>query len=724
MAFHQGQRDAGNQIIDKFRQGLFFAVLLAQMQSGKTGCYLFIAYEMIRLGVVDRAVIICGSAETSLREQAKKDKKDALVAYQHELLDNDDKDGLSRLLNGKVDVHFSNDLADINEIGGRTLIVHEECHMAQSKSNKPYKEFYRKNGLEGALLGDFARLRDNSIYILGVSATPFSELVANHRVIMDDRDEEENQLFAQMGVEPEEKYIHQMLPGDGYLGVPDFYRAGSIKFESQKIETMKDHFFQVLRDNRVKYLGKYCIVRTFESKETYGIILEGCKQLGYDCLHSFAGEKGIKNILENAPENPTVIHISGRCRMGQVIDKRHLGMVYESSSDPNADTLLQGLVGRVCGYDTTTDIDVYVSRSSEEHIADYSKAWSVGDIELLSKITKAMNLSSGGRKMTLKAKDKNGLEIMPIHPILIPGGLLEIEHKGDLGWQIHQCLLENPGLIKCRDDAEEIKRRIIDYGKVHKSTGTSREEDEQILKSSVMNHKRMRPGKLKAVNNTPQKYTLEENPFILYKRKGSTDYYLGGWVRYREEIHAKDEVDRPTPKVSPECNYVPGDEPIPESSERESQKSSGFTPSGQSSKEYLFECSKKKCGSPSRSSQASQYSQVSKSSKTASVQKAECEVYEIGPMPRMVCEVDTTEEFIGTVRNLNNRGLRSYRPVWMAENPEAVPVHLKMDVFSKEEIERIKKQLKAELGIKLVVKGTPGRPRKCEDYRKIQEITW
>jgi len=705
MAFHQTQRDAGNKIIGAFKDGTPFSVILAQMQSGKTGTYLFTAYEMIRLGKVDRVVIICGSAETSLRKQARDDKEEALKAYQRELLNNDDKDGLDRLLIGKVDVHFSNDLSEINEITTRTLIVHEECHMAQSKSNKPYKEFYRLYGLERALLGDFKVLRDNSNYILGVSATPFSELVANVRVSSNEHDETENRLFEEMDFEPEEKYIHQMSPGPGYLGVPDFYRAGSIKFESQKIESTQDHFFQVLRDNKAKYLGKYCIVRTFESKGTHGIILEGCKQLGYDSLHSFSGEKGIKKILENAPENPTVIHISGRCRMGQVIDKRHLGMVYESSSDPKADTLLQGLVGRVCGYDTNTDIDVYVSRSSEEHIADYSKAWSDGDTELLGKISKAMNLSSSGRKMTLKAKDKEGLEIMPIHPIRIPGELLDINARDDLGWQVHQCLSENPELIKCQDDAEEIKKRIQDSGKFHKSTRTNREEDEQMLKSSVMNHKRMRPGKLKAIHDAPHKFTIVENPFILYKRKGSTDYYLGGWVRYREEVHAADEIDRPTPKVSPECNYVPSEEPIPEEPRRESQVksqvNSGFTPSGVSSRGGDLK---------GNSSQA--------------INTGECEVYEIGPMPRMVCEVDTTEEFIGTVKNLNKRGMRSYRPVWMAEVTGPVAVHLKMDVFSKEDIEKIKKRLKKELGIKLAVKGKPGRPRQCEYYRKMKEITW
>jgi len=692
-----------------------YAIILAQMQSGKTGTYLFTAMEMIRLNIVNRVVIICGSAETSLREQAKDDVHKALKEYQTGLLESGDTVGAMTLLKAIIDVHFSNELTTIKGITDRTLVIHEECHMAQSKTNKPYKEFYKLNGFEGALLGDFSQLKEKSNFILGVSATPFSEIVANNS-----HAQTEGVGSPEMTKELSEKYIHQMDPGPGFLGVLDFYRAGSIKFEGQKIEGPNDHFFQVLRANKEKYKGKYCIVRTFERKETHDIIHAGCSQLGYDCIHSFGGEVGIKNILCNEPTNATVIHISGRCRMGQVIDKTSLGMVYESSNNPNADTLLQGLVGRVCGYDSTVNIDVYVSRLSEEHIADYSRAWSdSGDVELLGKISKAMNLS-GGRKTTLKATSKDGHEIMPIHPIRIPGELLDIDPRSDLGWQIHQCLKEHPDLIKCQDDAGEILKKLLDSEKFHKSFGTDHEGDEPMLNAAVMNHKRVRPGKLKHVNDDPHKHNLEKNSFILYKRKGSTDYYLSGWVKYRE-VHAEDEIDRPTPKVAPACNYVRSEEPPSvespsvespsvESATCVSQKFSGGgigTDSPTGSGEY--EARSQKSGTPAGGAGGS----------------GECEVYEIGPMPRMVCEVDTVGEFIETVKNLNKNGLKSYRPLWMVVNPGPVHVHLKVDVFSKGEIEKIKKQLKVELGIKLNVKGTPGRPSKAtQEYRKMKEITW
>ena len=598
MVFYPEQRKAAEVIIRNFKSGVPFAVLLAQMQSGKTGSYLFTAYEMIRIGMVDRVIIICGSAETSLREQARKDQVDQFKSYLQEVLK--DTEGVSRLLGASIDVHFSNDLSQISPVKNRTLIVHEECHMAQSKGNKPYKEFYKSNKLEGALLGDFSQLRSPHFnYILGVSATPFSEIVAN-------KSEDENSI-----PDTEEKFIYQMTPGEGYLGVSDFYHSGSIKFTAQKIDGPNDHFFKVLEENRRDYLGKYCIVRTFD-RASHQVIIDGCAKLGYDCIHSFGGEKGIQKILLNLPANPTVIHISGRCRMGQVIDKTHLAMVYESSNNPNADTLLQGLVGRVCGYNTKTTIDVYVSSLCEEHIIDYSSAWSGdGNIEILSKISKAMNLS-GPRKVSLKAKDSKGVDIMPIHPIHIPGELLDISGcpTNDLGVWVHQCLLENPELIRCQPDANEITERLLKRCKVHKSIKTNHEEDEVMLKNSVRENKRIRPGKLKAIHNCPSKFTLEEQPFILYRRVGSSDFYLGGWVKYRD-IHEKDEFDRPKAKVAPQCNYVPGDESS-EFKHEEQPKGKLYQPSVSPTVESIR----------------------SKHSTSQSVDQSKCEVYEIGMFPK------------------------------------------------------------------------------------------
>ena len=107
MAFHVEQRQAGNEIINKFTREQPFTVLLAQMQSGKTGTYLFTAFEMIRLGLVKNAAIICGSSDTSLRAQAQSDMETSLKTFQEETMEAGDMEGALRLHRATIGVYFS-----------------------------------------------------------------------------------------------------------------------------------------------------------------------------------------------------------------------------------------------------------------------------------------------------------------------------------------------------------------------------------------------------------------------------------------------------------------------------------------------------------------------------------------------------------------------------------------------------------------------------------------
>jgi hypothetical protein len=435
-------------------------------------------------------------------------------------------------------------------------------------------------------------------------------------------------------------------------------------------------------------------------------------------------EKTSLDFMKSEPASPTIVHICGRFRMGQVVPKRFIAMVYEQSANPNADTILQGLVGRMCGYQVDgahVDVDIYVSHKAEELVRKYGRAWSEGNMDSLSEVTKAMNLSGSHRK-TLRAEDKDGLEIMPIHPIRISGELLEIDTKSPFGWQIHQCLEENPSLIKCQDDADKIKSILFDSVSVRKSLRTNHDGDEQLLKSSVINHKRVRPGKLKSVDDCPSKFSLMDKSFILYKRKGSTDYYLCGWVPFREEVHAEDESDWTAPKVSQICNFaVAGEEPsveVPDGATKKAEAPVAKKAAGAVTIDLTDESPRLDCASHAFSG-----TNVGESSSTDSP-TGECEVFVLGSLPRMVCEVDTTEEFIATVKNLVKKGINSYRPPWMADNPGPVAVHLKKSVFSKEMQKILEKQLKAELGIKMKFAPGLGRPSQSGDYRKIREISW
>ena len=54
--------------------------------------------------------------------------------------------------------------------------------------------------------------------------------------------------------------------------------------------------------------------------------------------------------LETAPDKTTVVILDGRLRCGKRVPKKHIGFVWETSKGANTDTIIQSLLGRICGY--------------------------------------------------------------------------------------------------------------------------------------------------------------------------------------------------------------------------------------------------------------------------------------------------------------------------------------------------------------------------------------
>jgi hypothetical protein len=54
--------------------------------------------------------------------------------------------------------------------------------------------------------------------------------------------------------------------------------------------------------------------------------------------------------LADMPEVPTVVLLDGRLRCGKRVPKKHIGMTWDTSVHSKTDTILQGFVGRMCGY--------------------------------------------------------------------------------------------------------------------------------------------------------------------------------------------------------------------------------------------------------------------------------------------------------------------------------------------------------------------------------------
>ena len=486
-------------------------------------------------------------------------------------------------LEGNIGVYFSQDLSKLKEISDESLVIHEESHMAQSKNNIPFKRFYQKNNLEKALMGDFTTLKEKRCYILGVSATPFSEIVANKKVETSDWTSEESSLLN--GVELSPKNFYFMKPGSGYIGVTELLKEGSIKFEAENIKVSDcAHFAGILRKNSAKYHQKYIVVRTLCAEKESDMIQAISSSTGCGYVPVFGGsELGNLDFMKIQPLKTTVVHICGKCRMGQVVPKQYIAMVYEQSKNPNADTILQGLLGRMCGYRSQgshTDVEIYISNKAEILVDKYSKAWQEGIMDELSTITKAMNLGGVKRKNGgIVKEDGFGNQWIMTVPVKFDFNDLERDFEGKTKFRkitpidLINLFEDKPELISSNPDKDQILKLLEACGKItpenqpsasylhHNTTGKSRnwEEDFKDLDDAISKTKRLNISHYTSrdIKNLNKPEKVRFSPISVYgSGKCDGHCYLMGYVLYNPEVHGL--ISEELAVVDPKCNYVPG----------------------------------------------------------------------------------------------------------------------------------------------------------------------
>ena len=130
-------------------------MLLAQMQSGKTGTFQTVANMMLKLGLVKKVFIISGSNEVELLDQAREDTQKF----------NPGDERIKVIFRQ----HFA---ATVTFELEKTLVIVEESHLDQTNGQQ-MDQFLKRMGL--SLNGE---LPTPTTYILSVSATPFSEYSA------------------------------------------------------------------------------------------------------------------------------------------------------------------------------------------------------------------------------------------------------------------------------------------------------------------------------------------------------------------------------------------------------------------------------------------------------------------------------------------------------------------------------------------------------------------
>jgi hypothetical protein len=336
------QQEAMEEILSVYRRGdgVNYVLLRAQMQSGKTGTFQGVARQMLLSGMVERVIIISGSGEVELYMQAINDT----VEYNGDLVTHDKVTNHTLYnadLQAKIKIifrscgkkTFRNTRMDIR----RALIIVEESHLDQNKGQQ-LDTFLKSHGL--SLNGTTAEMMENNTYILSVSATPFSEASGiSHN-------------------KSSGKEIVDLAPGDGYRGVGDYVRRERIH-ETYPIRNNMERFIaEVTRRGK-----KYNLVRA-RSKPTAESLAPSLAAAGIKVLYFTQDRKdiSISDLDDIRPTQPTVIFLVGLLRCGKVVPKKNIGFVWECSIGAKTDTILQSLLGRMCGYYKPTDawVDIFV----------------------------------------------------------------------------------------------------------------------------------------------------------------------------------------------------------------------------------------------------------------------------------------------------------------------------------------------------------------------------
>lgn len=323
---HSQQLDTMEKILAAYQEK-DYVLLLAPMQSGKTGTFKLVACEMLRQNLVDQVVIFSGNRETDLRDQSN-DHLTFALSYNTHLRAQGHEVNVQDLLQ-KISVVWGPNLKDFEPVG-RILYIWEESHYGQSQKQQIDK-FLTRVGIQST------GSAPEGCFVLSVSATPFSEFSDNHHLTQN-------------------KTIIRLIPPDSYMSVEKLRDDDKI----HSFTDTKKQFKQLVR-----HLRGYGLVRASEKVQSDLIpiaLANGCEVIHYDLAHK---ETPLNEILAR-PAAKTVVFIKGMCRMGKVVHKTNVAFAMETSKG-KTDTILQGLLGRFCGYDTS-GTKVYIKNLDMDEI--------------------------------------------------------------------------------------------------------------------------------------------------------------------------------------------------------------------------------------------------------------------------------------------------------------------------------------------------------------------
>ena len=315
-----------------------YVILFALMQSGKTNTFKLVGCEMKRQGRINHIVIFTGNREVQLRTQTS-DNTEFIESYKQYLTENQIQvNELEFESITNIQVLAGQDLKGYKQKTGITLYIWDESHYGQTDDQQVDK-FLAKIGMQAN--GEMS----NGNFILSVSATPFAEL-------------------SDFVHSNQPKQIVRLIPSPHYISIEKLKAINKLKTTSDPNKTLREIV-------RAPCAPGYGLIRATEKKQVEMsriAIAEGWDIIKFDMDNDL---EDINNILYVLPSKPTIIFIKGKCRMGKRIIKTHLLFGMETSKS-KTDTLLQGLLGRWCGYVSHPfNAPIYITKLNEKEIDNY-----------------------------------------------------------------------------------------------------------------------------------------------------------------------------------------------------------------------------------------------------------------------------------------------------------------------------------------------------------------
>ena len=291
---HDNQYQAGQQVINNYLNGTTdYVILVAQMQSGKTGTGKYVVHYLKHCHHnlpfdPNKVYFICGMNDNDLKTQAIQEFKGLIP---------------------KENILFSKQLQKKTLPYEASLIIVDESHYA---------------GAVNSLVDKFLKLCTNKPLMLSISATPMAEIASSYK---------------------SNKAIVYLNPGRNYYGIKDIFRLNRI-YQSVNLTTNLTGFVDLVseeydeqRDN-----PKYNLVR-LPSQWYYKDIEEELAELDLDLFYinhhsQFSSVVDFNQYLEKRPKKMTLIWIYNSLRAGKQLNTENIGFVHDTSNS-KSDTISQ-----------------------------------------------------------------------------------------------------------------------------------------------------------------------------------------------------------------------------------------------------------------------------------------------------------------------------------------------------------------------------------------------